>query len=93
MCKPYRDIRHDVNSKSWVREFEPTHDSSELVWHRDRANRTVEVLDGNGWVFQMDECIPFEIKKGDTITIPRYVFHRIFKAGNCPLKIQIHETE
>jgi hypothetical protein len=51
--QPYRDGNKTNNT--WVREFEPNTDSHELVWHRDKNDRAVKVLEGEGWVFQMDE--------------------------------------
>lgn len=87
--KPYRDGVKTNNS--WIREFQPNTDSHELVWHRDKNDRRVEVLEGDGWVFQMDEQIPHEMKVGDTLHIPKETYHRLFKAGINPLRIQISE--
>jgi mannose-6-phosphate isomerase-like protein (cupin superfamily) len=87
--KPYNDGAKTNNT--WVRQFEPNTDSHELVWHRDKNDRVVKVLDGDGWVFQMDEEIPLEIKKGDTLYIQKEKYHRLFKAGVTALRIEISE--
>jgi quercetin dioxygenase-like cupin family protein len=47
-------------------------------------------LEGNGWYFQKDNELPFEMKKGDTIFIPELSWHRIIK-GNTTLTIKIQE--
>ena len=41
----------------------------ELVWHQDAEDREIEVLEGKGWELQMDNELPFAIKKGDRIFI------------------------
>lgn len=86
---PYSDSQRIHNT--WIREFQPNTDSHELVWHRDKNDRTVKVLSGRGWIFQMDDQIPYELKEGDTINVPKEQYHRLFKAGDTVLKIEISE--
>ena len=45
-----------------IREFDPTKDDSEFVWHRDAENREIEILEGEGWQFQVDKCLPWLLK-------------------------------
>lgn len=73
-----------------IRIFSETVDSHELVWHRDKKDRVVEVLEGEGWKFQLDNNIPSIMEVGDVITIPKEIYHRIGK-GRTPLKIKIIE--
>jgi hypothetical protein len=73
-----------------IREFDTNIPTEELVWHRDKKNRIVEVISGNGWKFQMDNQLPIELKKGMQIQIPKETFHRIGK-GNTKLVIKIKE--
>jgi hypothetical protein len=85
---PYTQIK---NGNSIIREFNSkTISPHELVWHRDRQDRCVEVISGNGWKFQMDNQLPIELNIGDTIYIHKEVFHRIIK-GTDTLKIKIVE--
>lgn len=84
--KPYKDKQISENSK--VRVFQSNVDSGELMWHRDREDRLVEVIEGNGWKFQMDNELPVEMKKGHMYLIPEGTYHRIMK-GNSDLKIRI----
>lgn len=73
-----------------IRTFGEDIDSHELVWHRDKRDRVVEVLEGEGWKFQLDNNIPSILEVGDIITIPKETYHRIGR-GRTPLKIKITE--
>lgn len=87
MSKPY--LQH-IENNIIERVFDKNIDSDELVWHKDKKDREVKVLQSNGWLFQMDNEIPKELKEGDTIFIPKEIFHRVIK-GKGDLKIQIKE--
>jgi quercetin dioxygenase-like cupin family protein len=65
----------------------------ELVWHRDRLDRTVTVIESTGWKFQEDNKIPVELKAGDTLHIKANEYHRIIKGqGSLVVEITEHET-
>lgn len=83
MVRPYAD-------DDSVRTFNSNVDSSELVWHRDRENRTVTVLEGEGWSFQYDDQLPVELKKGDNLFIEKMTYHRLLK-GNTQLRVLIEK--
>ena len=85
--KPYTEQR---KGNEIIREFSTNVNSMELVWHRDAKDRIIEILDGEGWKFQLDNKIPIELKKGDKFQIQKEVYHRIQK-GKTPLKIKITE--
>jgi hypothetical protein len=88
LVDPYIDnqLTDDVR----IRTFDTTLDEQELVWHRDKRNRKVEILDGKGWMFQFENGLPFPMTKGDTIEITKEQYHRVIK-GDTPLKIKITE--
>jgi mannose-6-phosphate isomerase-like protein (cupin superfamily) len=86
--KPY--TQQQITDESFLREFSESVESEELVWHRDRCDRVVKVIEGTGWKFQMDNKLPREIKAGDTITIPAKTYHRIHK-GTSKLVVEITE--
>jgi len=77
-----------INPTSVIREFSSEVDPMELVWHQDEEDRTIEILEGEGWQLQRDNELPLELKKGDRIFIPEFQIHRVIK-GNTNLKIQI----
>ena len=89
VVNPY--TQKQLTDDSFLREFSESVESEELVWHRDRRNRVVKVIEGTGWKFQMDNKLPQEIKAGDTITIPAKTYHRIHK-GTSKLVVEITES-
>ena len=52
-------------------------DPMELVWHQDKEDREIEVLEGKGWKVQLDNKLPFELVKGDRIFITEGRIKRI----------------
>ena len=72
----------------WIRIFSKDVETGELKWHFDNENRRVTVLEGNNWMFQMDDDLPVTLKVGDIIEIPKGIYHRI-KRGSNDLKIKI----
>ena len=76
MVNPYID-------KGDIRVFLHGVDEKELVWHRDREDRRIYVIESSGWKFQFDDCLPFELNNGDEFEIPRMTYHRILKSKDC----------
>ena len=85
--KPYQDL--EITEKSKIRIFESNVDSGELHWHRDREDREIEVIEGNGWMLQLDDELPVKMKIGNKYFIPEGVYHRTIK-GDGSLKIRIN---
>jgi len=70
--------------------FEDT-DSEEFIWHRDREDRVVHVLESNGtWEFQMDNKLPKPLNSGDSFKIDKEVWHRVIK-GTGTLCVRIEK--
>lgn len=86
MEKPYSDIILTEIEK--IRTFNQDVDSGELMWHRDREDRLVEVIEGEDWQVQLDNELPIELKPGSKIFIPEGVYHRVIK-GLGDLKVKI----
>lgn len=87
--KPYTQVEENGYI---VREFAEDVRTKELVWHRDKENRTVEVLEGEGWKFQYDNEVPIDIKVGDTLEIEQMEYHRLIK-GKTGLVLKITESK
>ena len=85
---PY--TQKQLTDESFLREFSESVESEELVWHRDRQDRLVKVIEGTGWKLQMDNQLPKELKEGDTVFIPKNTYHRIHK-GDSKLVVKIKE--
>jgi len=77
-----------VDSQLFIREFSADVDEMELIWHTDREDRVVSVIEGNGWKFQFDEQLPFEMIDDIDIVIPKGIIHRVIK-GKGLLKIKV----
>jgi hypothetical protein len=73
-----------------LRVFSEDVDSTELVWHRDRNDREVTVVEGSGWKIQYDNQMPQVIEVGKPFFIKAYEYHRLHK-GSGTLKLKIKE--
>ena len=82
---PYSERRKD---NLIVRTFSQDIDEEELVWHRDREDREVTVLEETDWQFQFDNELPQVLK--DTIFIPKNTYHRLIKGTG---ELNVHITE
>ena len=78
--------------KAIVRQFQNDVDEQELVWHKDKKDRTFKVISGVNWKFQHDNELPFVMKIGDVIKIKKENFHRVHK-GQGKLIIEIEEHD
>ena len=59
--KPYTE-------QDGIRTFNVQAPDSEYVWHKDNADREVEILEGEGWQLQIEDCLPMllnDVKKED----------------------------
>lgn len=84
--------QENISSNKFKRTFRSDVDNSELVWHRDKKNRIVEILNDNDWMVQMENELPRKLKKGDLLYIPKESYHRVIK-GDTNLEILIIEEK
>ena len=82
--------QENITDNKFKRVFSQDVSEKELVWHRDKENRLVEVLEDTDWYFQMDNKLPIPLKKGVKLDIPKETFHRVIK-GTTDLVILIEE--
>tara|TARA_R110001592_G_scaffold274837_1_gene541833 strand:- start:2912 stop:3184 length:273 start_codon:yes stop_codon:yes gene_type:complete len=80
-----------IDNKTFLREFSETVDSNEMVWHRDRKDRYVKIIEGNGWKFQYDNKLPFSVYKNEQMFVPAGCYHRLIK-GTSKLVVEISES-
>lgn len=73
-----------------IRTFDPTIEDAEFVWHRDMEDREVEILEGEGWQFQLQNCLPWLLKSGMIFDINKLEYHRLIK-GVTPLKCRVYK--
>jgi len=86
VVRPYQETSVAPNIKH--RTFNEDADESELCWHRDAEDRTVQVLEGSGWCLQLDNSLPMSLVPGREYFIPKHVYHRLIK-GSSDLKVEI----
>ena len=85
---PYTDKM--INESTLIRSFSENIAEDDLVWHRDRKDRIVEVIYSNGWMFQHDDSIPTLMTPGDILEVSANEWHRIIK-GKGRLIVKITE--
>ena len=84
-------IEEQIDDYNFIRTFPKDVDEMDLIWHADKENRIITVLEGNGWKFQFDEELPIEMTDGLSISIFEGRIHRIIK-GEGPLKIKLQKN-
>ena len=80
-----------IKDNIFIRTFSTDVDEMDLIWHTDKENRFIKVLEGNGWQFQYDEELPFEMTDGLGFSVMKGQIHRVIK-GVGPLKIELHKN-
>jgi len=89
---PFTETR--ISSSSVLREFSRDTSSEELVWHRDREHRSVSVLEGRGWLLQLDGELPVRLLEGEEYLIPAESWHRvIMEKGAGSLSVMIENID
>ena len=86
---PFKE--EQIDQYTFIRTFSADVDEMDLIWHADKENRIITVLEGNGWKFQFDEELPIEMTKGKSISILKGIIHRVIK-GNGPLVIKLQKN-
>ena len=86
---PFKEEK--IDQYNFIRTFPADVDEMDLIWHADKENRIITVLEGNGWKFQFDEELPIEMTEGLSISIFKGRIHRVIK-GHGQLKIELQKT-
>ena len=50
---PFKE--EQIDQYNFIRTFSADVDEMDLIWHADKENRIITVIEGNGWKFQFDE--------------------------------------
>lgn len=78
----------NISKNKAIRTFSESVEPSELIWHMDREDRVVKVLESDSWYLQMDNQMPTLLEVGKEYFIPKMTYHRVIK-GNKNLIIEI----
>jgi hypothetical protein len=84
------DEKHLIENL-FLREFKDTVDNEELIWHQDREDRIITVLESNNWKLQMDNQLPIMLETGKKYSIPAMSFQRVIK-GDGALRIIVEKV-
>lgn len=87
MNLPFQQIK---DGNKLIRTFEPNIDSDELVWHRDKKDRIVRIIENEGWKFQKEDELPIDLEKNQKLFIRKEDWHRVLK-GDGKLIVEIEE--
>lgn len=79
-------FKERVDGNVHVRKFSSDVNDDELVWHRDKEDRIIEIVQNDGWLFQYDNELPFIME--ESFFVPKNTFHRVIK-GNGDLIVKV----
>jgi len=88
---PYTETlyeQHGTGLPYIIRTFSETVDENDLIWHRDRTNRTLRILSGTDWKLQLDDKLPETLATGGEYFILKDTYHRLIK-GHGDLVVRI----
>ena len=86
--RPYTDL--EITDKYIIREFNNNVDPIELLWHRDREDRLVEIIGETDWKVQLENQLPTSMT--NPIFIPKGEWHRLIKGTTGTLRLKIHKS-
>lgn len=82
-------IDSELSQNEFIRTFNYNTDSDELIWHRDKRDRQIEVIQSSGWKLLVDGCYPEFLRDGEVWFIQAEKYHRLQKGeGDLILKIK-----
>jgi len=73
------------------RTFNGDLDEEELVWHRDKEDRDVMLVEGKDWYIQLDNELPRLLSKDISYNIPKSTWHRIINKNRSNLVINVRK--
>lgn len=83
---PFSEMR--IGKKLFLREFKKETSQDELIWHLDKEDRKVELVEGANWKLQLDNQLPQVLQLGKSYWIPKMTYHRLIK-GDDDLSIRV----
>ncbi len=89
MSEKFPFVQTKLDENRALRTFNESISDSELIWHMDREDRLITVLESNNWQLQMDNSLPVNLEKGRSYFIPKMTYHRVIKgSGSLVLELQ-----
>ena len=79
---------NQIGESLFIRKFSVKTSDDELIWHRDREDRIIKAIEGEGWMIQMDNRLPISLSRHKQIFIKKGEWHRIIK-GTSNLTLEV----
>ena len=76
-----------ISEGLFIRKFSADLDAEDLYWHKDKEDRIISKVSGDGWLYQEDNKLPIPIGD-DQIFINKNTWHRIIK-GSSDLVLKV----
>ena len=82
-----------LGQNEFLRHFRAA-DAEEMVWHQDPEDRIVKLVEGSGWMLQLDDQLPVAIMENAFYFIPELCWHRLIALPGCTdLKIIVRKLK
>ena len=90
---PFKEkiIEENKNFILVQRNFMSILSEEELNWHKDKEEREVFLVEGDGWYLQIENEIPILLQKGSIFKIPKETWHRIINKNGTNLIINVRK--
>ena len=90
---PFKEIVLEDKSDYLLvqRTFNGNLEEEELVWHRDREDREVRLVEGEEWYIQLDNELPRLLSKDTSCSIPKLTWHRIINKNRSNLVVNVRK--
>ena len=79
-----------VADNTFIRTFDESVEDGELIWHKDRKDRVIKVIEGVDWKIQYDNQLPQILEHDKWYYIKKEQYHRVHR-GKGKLVIEIQE--
>ncbi len=92
---PFKEIFIEETEDAYVykRLFDKNLSDNELYWHKDKEDREIILLKGEGWYIQKDNSIPMLIEKNKLYFIEKNIWHRLINRKFSDLSIIIRKKK
>jgi len=85
---PFEEKR--IGKKIFLREFKKEVSQDELIWHLDREDRKVVLVEGTNWKLQLDNQLPEVLELEKEYWIPKMTYHRLIR-GDDDLVVKVYK--
>jgi len=77
-----------------LRTFTKDVEEMDLVWHMDKEDRLITVLESDCWMLQLDNELPIILEVDKRYYIPKMTYHRVIKGfSDLVIEVQFHEPQ